>query len=105
MLSIAVVGYNFELSCKAIRILAENDNDTEIKSIYKDYIIMKDDTIYKTFPTYNHARGHYIDQLIVVDDCRWDIYYKQAELINWIKYRINCTSCVPEEFQEIKYEW
>lgn len=70
----------------------------------KDYIIMEDDTRYKIFPTYNHVRGHCIDQLIIVDDDRWEVYDVQHELIDWIKYRM-FMSCVPEEFQIQEYEW
>lgn len=105
MLSIAVVAYNFELSCRAIRILADNDLNSKPKIIRRDEIIMEDDVKYKAFPTYNHARGHCIDQIIIVDDNRWEVYQQQYELIDWLKYRLDCTSCVPEEFQILKYEW
>lgn len=104
MLNIAVVGYNFELSCKAIRIIAENDN-CKINKITKDSIFMEDGTKYKAFPTYNHARGHIVDQIIIVDDNRWEVYQKQYELIDWLKYRLGCVSCVPEEFQILEFEY
>jgi hypothetical protein len=105
MLKIAVVAYNYELSMKAIRELAENDMNSKPKVIRRDKILMEDNTQYVAFPTYNHVRGHCIDQLIVVDDFRWFVYRKQRELIDWIRYRIDCASCVPREFQEIEYEW
>ena len=104
MLRIAVVAYNYELSLKAIRELAENDTNSKPKIICRDKILMDDDTQYITFSTYNNVRGHCIDQLIIVDDFRWEVYSKQYELIDWIKYRM-WMSCVPEEFQELKYEW
>jgi len=66
---------------------------------------MNDGTRYKSFPTYNHARGHSIDQIIIVDDNRWEVYQQQAELIDWLKYRLECTSCVPEEFQIQEFEY
>ena len=65
---------------------------------------MKDGTRYFIFPTFNHVRGHCIDQLIIVDDFRWMVYEQQYELIDWIKYRM-MHSCVPEEFQIQKYEY
>ena len=105
MLSIAVVAYNFELSCKAIKILAKNDANSKPKIIYKDKIIMNDNTRYQAFPTYNHARDCWIDQIILVDDFRWHVYDQQYELIDWLKLRLYCTSNVPEEFQIQRYEW
>lgn len=104
MLKIAVVAFDYELSCKALRVIAENDNSIP-KVIRKDNIIMKDETQYIALPTYNHARGHCFDQLIIVDDSRWEVYGKQYELIDWIKYRLSCASYVPEEFQILEYEW
>ena len=84
-LSIAVVSFNFDLSCKAIRDIAENDMNSKIKIARRDEIIMEDDTRYKAFSTYNHVRGHCIDQLILVDDSRWIVYDQQYELIDWVK--------------------
>jgi len=104
MLNIAVVAFNYRLSCEALRILANNDEDAEPISIQKDNIIMSDKTKYKAFSTYNHVRGHYIDQIIIVDDCRWEVLVQQYELIEDIKYRMT-HSCVPKEFQIQKYEW
>ena len=102
-LTVAVVSYNFELSCRAIRVLVENDMDSKAKIICKDEIIMEDGTRYKAFPTYNHVRGYCIDQLIMVDDSRWMVHSQQYELIDWVKYRM-FMSCVPEEFQIQEYE-
>ena len=104
MLHIAVVGYNFQLACEAIRILAENDNNTKIKRIQTGTILMEDGTKYQAFPTCNSVRGLCIDQLIIVDDCRWKVYKQQEELIDWIKYRM-IYSCVPEEFLIQKFEY
>lgn len=105
ILHIAVVGYNYELSCKAIRMFAQNDMDSKPIKIMKDSIVMDDGTKYKAFSSDNNARGHYIDQIIVVDDSRWDVYQQQYELIDFLKYRLYCTSCVPEEYQIQEYEW
>lgn len=103
ILRIAIVGFNYELSKKAMLKIAEVDYST-IKRKSNKYIEMDDDTLYCVFPNYNHVRGYQIDQLIVVDDFRWEIYNQQEELIDWIKYRMK-HSCVPEEFQVQKYEW
>lgn len=104
ILNIAIVAFNYELSKRALWEIANNDTNSKIKVRTKDYIIMEDGTKYKIFPTYNHVRGHCIDQLIIVDDDRWEVYNQQHELIDWIKYRM-FMSCVPEEFQIQEYEW
>jgi len=71
----------------------------------KDNIEMNDGTRYKAFSNYNNTRGHWIDQIIIVDDYKWKVYDQQEELISWLKYRLGCVSCVPEEFQIQEYEW
>lgn len=49
--------------------------------------------------------GHDLDQLILFDDERWMIKQKRCNFIKQIIDRcINGYSCVPEEFQIIKYE-
>lgn len=88
-----------------MREIVKNDCNSKPKIIKRDYIIMEDETMYKIFSAYDNVRGHCIDQVIIVDDDRWMIYEKQKELIDWIKYRIDCTSCVPEEFQVLEYKW
>jgi hypothetical protein len=105
MLNIAVVAFNFELSCRAVKEIALNDVDSKPIMMLRDTIKMEDGTWYQAFPTFNHVRGHTIDQIIIVDDSRWNVYQQQYELIDWLKYRMDCTSCVPEEFQILTYEW
>lgn len=104
ILNIAIVAFNYELSKIAMREIAYNDIDSKIKIVRPDYIIMEDNTRYKIFPTYNHVRGHCIDQLIIVEDDKGEVYDKQWELIDSIKYRM-FMSCVPKEFQIQGYEW
>lgn len=104
-LHIAVVAYDFRLSCKAIKELAMSDKNSKIKIARKDEIMMEDGTRYKAFPTYNHTRGKWIDQIIIVDDDRWKVYDQQYELIEWLKIRVDCTSYIPEEYQIQEYEW
>jgi len=97
------VAYNYKLSKEAMKKIANSDK-SNIKTLRENYIEMNDATRYYIFSTHNHVRGHIIDQLIIVDDSRWEVYQQQAELIEWIKYRM-CYSCVPEEYQIQEYEW
>jgi hypothetical protein len=103
MLNIAVIAYYYELSCKAIRELAENDTNSKPKIIRKDTIIMEDGTEYKAFSTYENARGRRIDQLILVNI--YEFNESLHKLYEYITYRIYCTSCVPEEYQIQNYKW
>jgi len=102
-LNIAIVAFDYRLSREAMKLIAQNDEST-IKKVTDRYIEMYDGTIYHVFPTFNHVRGYSISQLFIVDDFRWWVIEKQAELIKWVKYRL-IYSNVPEEFQIQKYEW
>ncbi len=103
ILRIAIVGFNYEQSKRALREIVEADC-SKMKRKSDRIIEMDDGTLYCIFPTYNHVRGYCIDQLIIVDDERWHVYKEQEELIEWIKYRMTF-SCVPKEFQIQEYEW
>jgi hypothetical protein len=105
-LRVAVIGYTYELSCRAIRILAKSD-ESKIKTVKKSQIIMEDDTEYFAISpdSYDSLRGYKFDQLIIVDDDRWEILYKHCGIINYIKQRILYYSFVPESFQVQKFEW
>lgn len=102
-LRIAIVAYNYEQSKLIMKEIAYFDN-SKIKRIQNDRIEMYDGTIYHIFPTYNQVRGYCIDQLIISDDFRWNVYKQQEELIEWIKYRM-MHSCVPERFRIQEYEY
>ncbi len=104
ILNIAVVAFNYVLALRACKVLADNDTDTKIKRKCKEYIEMEDGTRYKHFSNYNNARGHKIDQIILVDDFRWDIYQEQFELIDYLKSKVS-VSCVPDEFLIQQYEY
>jgi predicted HAD superfamily hydrolase len=103
ILRIAIVGFNYEQSKRAMKEIA-NIDCSKIERMSDKSIEMNDGTKYYIFPTYNHVRGYCIDQLIIVDDYRWEVLYQEEELIDWIKYRM-MHSCVPEEFKIQKYEW
>ena len=107
MLNIAVVAYNYDLSCKAIRELVESDMGSKPKHIRKNEILMEDGTRYKAFHNAIDTRGKLIDvdQIILVDDSRWMVYIQQYEIIDYLISQLHLYSRVPEEFQILKYEW
>jgi len=65
---------------------------------------MEDGTKYIVISNPNSVRGCNIDQMIIVDDYRWEIYNQQWQVIDEIKFRM-LKSCVPDEFQIQEYEW
>ena len=71
----------------------------------KDIVEMTDGTKYIALSNYNSMRGYYIDQIIIVDDFRWNIYSEKYKLIDLLEHRLSCISCVPEEFLKQEYEW
>jgi len=103
-LHIAVLGYNYKLSCRALYEVAENDIDSKPKIRKKDTIIMEDGTKYTALPTnIDRVRGYHFDQLIIADDSRWMIFKECGEILNYLGYRLGA-SYVPEEFKTQKYE-
>ena len=64
--------------------------------------VFKDGTVVRTFSPISHSRrGYKIDQILLCDDYRKEIYQKRADDIRFIKdYCMNIT-CIPEEFQII----
>ena len=103
-LNIAVVGYNYKLSCRAIHQIAENDMDSKIKYPRQNEIIMEDGTRYIAFSNLIQTKGFTIDQIILTDDKRWSVLLTQREVIESLKDRLY-RSCVPEEIQIQEYEW
>jgi len=93
------------LSCKALREIVENDISSKPYIKRKDRVLMEDETTYMVISSVDKVRGHIFDQLIIVDDSRWMIFEKQEEILDWMKYRLFHSSCVPEEFQIQKYEY
>ena len=97
-LNIAVVGYDYKLSCMAIRQIAENDMDSTIKYTGQNEIIMEDGTRYIVFSNLLQTKGFSIDQIILTDDTRWSVLLKQSEILESLTDRLN-RSCVPEALQ------
>lgn len=104
ILNIAIVGYNHDLSRRALWEIVNNDVNSKFAVRNKDSVTMEDGTKYRAISREEQVRGYSIDQLIIVDDLRWEIYNKQKDVIEYIKYRLEI-SCVPEEFQVQQYEW
>lgn len=99
----AIVAFDFKRSQDIMKEIAMNDV-SGIKKMDKTSAEMNDGTLYKIFPTHNHVSGYRIDQLIIADDCRWEVYREQWELIDQIKYRM-LHSNVPEGFLVQEYEY
>ena len=107
MLNIAVLGYSYDLSCRALHEIVNND-EYNSKSKSKFCALMNDDVETKYValnPNSDYIRGMKLDQLILVDDYRWKILKKHSGYISQCVEPCLYYSCVPEEFLIQKYEW
>ncbi|PXV88443.1 hypothetical protein C8E03_108170 [Lachnotalea glycerini] len=105
-LTIGILGYNTDLSFRGLHDLA-CDNEEQVEQHKKEFLKLADET--KIIPITNtnllsSRRAVRIDQLILFDDDRWLIESNKAENILKIKRFLLCHSCVPEEYQILKYE-
>ena len=108
ILRIGILGYSYDLSTRALHEIVNND-EFNYKSISKFVALMNDDVetrYYAINPnSENGIMGTRLDQLIIVDDERWEILDKHGDFINHCINPCLVSSCVPEEFKIQKYEW
>ncbi len=105
-LKIGVLGWDSHLSQVALKQVVLNDKTTTPKKIYKDKVITEDESLYMIVPQeIDKLRGLRFDQLILVDDERWQLLDKHYYLIKDFENYVISTSCVPDEFKIQKYEW
>ena len=107
-LKIRFIGYNSQLTQDGLRQFVENNKeDVEIFEYRQSYIRLKDGT--EIFGLYenkiDNLRSRRLNQLILFDDERWNITAHRYDFIKTIIERcMNWYSCVPEEYQILKYE-
>ena len=106
-LRIGVIGYSMDI-CKSHVIpcieAREHDAGNKITHRRQDVLYISDGTEYIILTNPMRYYGLKIDQLFIIDDHRWHIYYKQSELIARAKEIVNMHSCVPEEFEVVELE-
>ena len=102
-MKIGVLGYNQNLTKEALVGIAKSDVDARIIKISSNEIVMSDGTSY--IPATRQTRGLRFDQIILVDDYRWELLTDEFDFINDILLPSLINSCVPEDFQVIQYEW
>jgi hypothetical protein len=87
-MNVAVVGYDWKLSCDACIKLAHNDTSSLILKIQKHlgWVLMNDGTIYYAISdSIKNLHGQKrFDQLIVVDDARCSAVLKRIDVISWM---------------------
>lgn len=82
-LHIGVIGWNAEQTEKAIKKLAKAD-ESGAQKITRNYSTAQDGTRYTAIIAHasKSMMGARFDQLVIVDDSRKEIYFKQGELIS-----------------------
>jgi len=109
---IGVLGYDYPLTLKALQEIAENDMDSKPRHIRQTEVTMEDDTIYFALSgslkaIMEKTRGMKLDQIIIVDDFRWNIYQKRYDEIQFLKVKLseNRQSLIPYGVRVLQYEW
>jgi hypothetical protein len=103
-LNIGILGYNSELSEYGFKQIVKN-NKEQIKFISSKCIaIFKDGTELRVINPNSELRGYKIDQLILFDNNKWEIYSHRNEDIRLIKTLLMFSSNIPKEFQILEYE-
>ena len=103
-LKIGLIAYNRKQAELALRDFVEN-NEEQIVYFSKDNIKLKDGTIIHALHDIdNSLRGLMLDQLMLCDDCRWNVIHNRSELIKDTYMRIYNHSCVPDDYIIMKYE-
>lgn len=102
-LTIAVVGVSYRISCEYVRILAMEQGVHRVKTISYNIAELYNGDRYIAFSGPTAARGSMIDQIILIQDGRWDVRITQEDLIEVLQIRL-LYSIVPYNMQIIDYE-
>ena len=105
-LRLAMLGYTSDVMLTGMKQLVENnqqDIEKFVPTKYHPYIRMKDGSQITGISFAEHLRGHKYDQLILVDDKRWNILTDKAVEIDQIIEQTMYMSDVPKEFQILHY--
>lgn len=100
---IGVIAYDYKLSCRACYFLANLDQDSTIHYSAIDFVVMKDGTIYQAISeNTERLRGSRFNQIILVDDNRWEVLGKRKTEIALL---INENFLSDVDWQIQKYDW
>lgn len=104
-LEIAFMGRDLRITNLFLRQFVE-DNEDQVAHHRNERVILKDGTIIEAiYPAMVRTRidGRRYDQLILADDARGMIEIDAIREIEIIKWTAMCCSCVPEEYQILRY--
>lgn len=97
-----MIGYNHEQEMQALKEIVRMENYA-CRAINTNRIITLDGTKYFTISDKLLSCGIELDQLIIADDNRWNVYQEKRSLIKQAKLRL-FKSCVPDDFLIIELE-
>lgn len=105
-LVIGFMGYNLKLTNDLFKWFCNNNKEEIIEyrfGNYNQFAKFNDGT--RVIPIYSaqSQRGLKIDQLIICDDERWEIYSKRYDDISLLRFTSMCITNVPDEFQILEY--
>ena len=101
-LYIGIIAYNSKCAKQALRIIRDS-NEEQVKNceLRRGILVFADGTVFRIIS--ENDKGAKIDQLIVCDDYRWNVFLEQHDLIEMAKIRM-MLSCVPDEYKLQRYE-
>ena len=91
MLRVGILAYNESLTTECCKMIAYSDEDAKITNTTQRATYMGDGTAYFAISDSElNNRGRTLDQLILVDDSRWEIFKHKETLIDYLeKYVLN----------------
>lgn len=110
MLRVAVIGYNAPCSIRAMYEVARAcEDDRPIFNVRDRRVVMESGTVFEAIigdcRDWHRYKGFKYDQLIIVDDQRFQVLISRSGILEQLFEALNDRSCVPEEFRVQFYEW
>lgn len=105
-LTIGFMGYNQKLTNSLFKWFCENNKEELVQCRFGGWnptVVFKDGTQIIPIFSPSQQRGLKLDQLILCDDDRWNIYSNRFSDIEIIRLCNMSITNVPEEFQILEY--
>ena len=106
ILKIGIIAYDRDQCTTALREISNNDI-SKIKKVLYNSVVMEDGNEYIMINSLHpsNIKCLRLDQLIIVDDPRWNIFQNQCSLIHETETRGMSQSFYGMDCQILKYEW
>ena len=104
-LRIAVIGYDVYRTLKACEYIATEADSVAVARKHMGCYVMGDGTTYMPIFNEQNLRGMYFDQMIVVDDERYNVFRVKNDIIQQCSMRLYPDSCIPDNIKIQTLTW